>query len=589
MVAAMALNSCLPTAAFMLAFLLLFNQGDPSSAGRPGSFWVAADKAQCSTYSNGSDCDTLAGYQGRKDVNFSLPDTTWIFLHGEHAVRGRRLKIVGARNVTLKGDGACAKGTKECVLVPKHHSRNPEILVGESSNVIFEQLKFQTNFRVCMTQTSNFCVNSVEFQNTGLVIVNPVGDYTIMESCFSPSHVYTEFSACPYTSEVSCNFTFTVKQCRMEIEAYDLHIGFVMTVYEQHLYHSIRSSITNSTFSYSNLTVELIEYPLCSFTMEVKNVSFYKASVNLEMPLIEKTTYPEVADDWFGAHVHINDCEFMAAHFGAVVIRLQPSWSNDKLGRVTPQHPDISISHLNFKGGNVAHHFAPYALRAEITDNMYHLHEAMHRILLTIVHNTFESSSQLAALVLKNLQGYRVLLAEGNQIVSNKGFGLLLNNTQVEFQGYNEISTNKFTRGQMGGGIYLSSDSQLLLKPHSLLNVSANSGVPYGGGLYNDYKGRRVNTLNEFVDCYVDKLTCLGWCFFQFISSDGQYVNASDIAEHNATVILYYQTTQQPLVGTMSSMVTFRTALYKLLMVLYQPAESLSSTSSTSILPWMMI
>ena len=170
---------------------------------------------------------------------------------------------------------------------------------------------------------------------------------------------------------------------------------------------------------------------------------------------------------------------------------------------------------------------------------MYHLHEARHRILLTIVHNKIES--RLAALVLKNLQGYRVLLAEGNQMVSNGGFGLLLNNTQVELQGYNEISSNKFAMtewGVVGGGIIMSCDSQLLLKPHSLLNVSANSGVPYRSGLYNDYKGRRVNTLNEFVDCYVDKLTCPGWCFFQFINSDGQYVNASDIAEHNATVIL---------------------------------------------------
>ena len=170
---------------------------------------------------------------------------------------------------------------------------------------------------------------------------------------------------------------------------------------------------------------------------------------------------------------------------------------------------------------------------------MYHLHEARHRILLTILHNKIES--RLAALELRNLQGYRVLLAEGYRIVSNGGFGLLLNNTQVELQGYNEINTNKFAMtewGEVGDGIMMSCDSQLLLKPHSLLNVSANRGVPYRSGLYNNYKGRRVNTLNEFVDCYVDKLTCPGWCFFQFINSDGQYVNASDIAEHNATVIL---------------------------------------------------
>ena len=141
-----------------------------------------------------------------------------------------------------------------------------------------------------------------------------------------------------------------------------------------------------------------------------------------------------------------------------------------------------------------------------------------------------------------DLWGYKVLV-EGNQIVSNKGFGLLLNNTQVEFQGYNEISSNVSTTGDtlVGGDIYLSCDSQLLLKPHSLLNVSANRSL-YGGGLYSDYRGRRVQTLNDFVDCYVDKLICPGWCFFQFINSDEQYVNASDVAEHNATVLLSYNT-----------------------------------------------
>ena len=78
---------------------------------------MAADKAQCSNYSNGSDCNTLAGYQGRKDVNFSLSDTTWIFLHGEHVGgTGSNLTIVGASNETLKGEGVCAMGTEECLL-----------------------------------------------------------------------------------------------------------------------------------------------------------------------------------------------------------------------------------------------------------------------------------------------------------------------------------------------------------------------------------------------------------------------------------------------------------------------------------------
>ena len=534
----------------MLASLLLINQGDPSSAGGPGLFWVAADKAQCSNYSNGSDCDTLAGYQGRKDVNFSLSDTTWIFLHGEH-FGGSNLTIVGARNVTLKGEGVCAMGTEECLLGSRFSRYSLPIHVEKSSYVRFEHLRLQ-NYVVAVTQTSNFSLYSVDLY-ASVVIQDPFGDYTISESFvaldFATSFMVniTERSTCPNASEVevSCNFTFTVNQCKMELFHYlgfnfdYLGYNFGITMHDQTNYHSIKITITNSTFSKTNLTVVVSNYPTSSITVVVKSVSFNNASFNLEIPLAEETSYPEAVDEWLGAHVLISDCNFMVATFGAIDICLQPLWLKDNPRGITSHHPEIIISHSNFRDSETTHlNMYPYMLSVEMIHDLRNLHVAKHRTLLTILHTEFKTGSRKAALELKNLQGYRVLLAEGNQIVSNGGFGLLLNNTQIELQGYNEISTNTFTRGQMGGGLFLSCDSQLLLKPHSLLNVSSNSGVPYGGGLYNDYKGRRLQTLNEFVDCYVDMLTCPGWCFFQFINSDGQYVNESDIAEHNATVIL---------------------------------------------------
>ena len=516
----------------ILIFLLFINQGDLSSAGGPGLFWVAADKAQCSAYSNGSDCDTLAGYQERKDVNFSLSDTTWIFLHGKHRGNfgGSNLTIVWARNVTLKGEEKCAMGSEKCIIhiIAAGYTR-AGIHVKQSSDVTFEQLIVRTK-GMYVTQTNNFNVYSVSFPDTEVYISDPGGNYTLMESLFGPmSNIFTGLHTCPNTSEVSCNFTFTVNQCKLNMGT--CQIGLLLGVF---CYHSIKISITNSIFVSSQLSVFAINYPLRSLTVEVKHVTFIFGGIDLHMPLIRSTTHSEAADEWLGAHVHIQNCTFNMTQEIAIDIQLRPSLFKDRR-RVTSRYPEIIISNSNFQYYKYSLSQL-YTVRAEITDNMYHLHEARHRILLTILHNKIES--RLVALVLTNLQGYRVLLAE---IVSNGGFGLLLNNTQVELQGYNEINTNMFAMtewGEVGGGIMMSCDSQLLLKPHSLLNVSANRGAPYGSGLYNDYKGRRVNTLNEFVDCYVDKLTCPGWCFFQFINSDGQYVNASDIAEHNATVIL---------------------------------------------------
>ena len=535
-------------ATLMLAFLLLINQGELSSAG--SLFWVAADEAQCSNYSNGSDCDTLAGYQGREDVNFSLSDTTWIFLHGEHAGRaGDSLTIGGARNVTLKGERASTMGAEESVLNLVFHGL--QIAVEGSSNVSFEHLGLRTT-AVVVTQTSNFGIYSASFLSTPLVIQDPFGDYTITGSYFSSkSHINMEFSTYPCTSEMNCNFTFTVTQCYLrmgvDIEGVDFP-GLHIIVYDQTWYHSFKIIIANSTLYNSKLTViSRINYPISSFSIDINNVTFEWQGVKIELPIVEKAPAFGLFHEWLGAHVLIKYCNFKAGPSPAMIIRLLSRWLHDRPKHVARQHPEIVITYSNFHNVHettteyyvppIHHLMYPYTLIAEIIHSIHDVHETSHRtLLMSILHNVFKGVSHGAALGLKNLQGYRVL-AEGNQIVSNGGFGLLLNNTRVELQGYNDISTNTFFRGQVGGGIYLTSDSQLLLQPHSLLNVSANRGL-FGGGLYNDYRGRRVLTLNDFVDCYVDKLTCPGWCFFQFVDSDGQYVNASDITEHNATIVL---------------------------------------------------
>ena len=171
----MALNSCLLTVPIlMLAFLLPINQGDPSSDNKSGLFWVAAEIEQCSNYSYGSDCDTLAGYQRRRDVNFSRSDTTWVFLNGEHMedIPGTGLIIWGARNVTLKGEEGCGMGTGKCALVVVN------IKVMYSYDVTLELLRVQDRDvrGYTISHTSNFCAYSVEFQVI-LYISEPTGHY----------------------------------------------------------------------------------------------------------------------------------------------------------------------------------------------------------------------------------------------------------------------------------------------------------------------------------------------------------------------------------------------------------------------------
>lgn len=197
--------------ALLLGAFLLIIQSDPAFAHISQLFWVAADRVQCSIYSNSSDCDTLEGYLKRDDVNFSLSDTTWIFLHGNHVpVSDWSLQFVGMRNVTLKGEDKCATGTEDCILMLNPHVT--EIFIWESSHVTIEGLKLRHAF-ITVGQTNNLYVRAVDFQSSIMRIKNPIGNYTIMESTFGPSsYVCNDLISCPYAAAENCNFSFTLKQ-----------------------------------------------------------------------------------------------------------------------------------------------------------------------------------------------------------------------------------------------------------------------------------------------------------------------------------------------------------------------------------------
>ena len=527
----------------LLSVSLAFIQSDPIfTTTSPHLFWVAANKTQCSNYSNGSDCDTLDGYLGREDVNFSLSDTTWIFLHGQHVLnQTSKLEIVRARNVTLKKEEKCATGCRLVLRYPplpwmkKLYKAGSQIIVMESNNIVFEELTVQTNISV--VRTSNLFVRFVEFQNATLSIKDPIGNYTLLKSIFGPSsNAAIALTACHYATSpgVNCSFSFTFESCmKWELEPKKsfmddtkiAELNIRLTGARQ--YRSIHIIVANSTFSNSEMSVDVHDYPIRTFTMVATNVSFSK--VGLTMLLVGKSVaHPEPLDKWLAAHVVITACNFAEAEVKMKLNFLRSS--SGSLGSIVVKHPEIVISHTKFHCLNGSYH--PSIVFISIFDNdMHRLHGTSHGKLLTIQNNTI-IGLYASALIIHNSQGHRVVLDGDNRIASNQGYGLELDNSQIELRGYNEISKNG---NGVGGGVYMSLDSQLLLAPGTLLNVSANRGTPYGGGIYVD--GETME-LTEFVDCYIEKLTCPGWCFFQFINSDGQYVNASDIAEHNATVIL---------------------------------------------------
>ena len=258
-------------------------------------------------------------------------------------------------------------------------------------------------------------------------------------------------------------------------------------------------------------------------TVEVNNVTFRTNGVGLEMLIsfnIKNATNPTSADRSVGAYVHIDGCNFLGTERGLMInfhksmntltrilnnfgsgdtgaLDTLSSWgSTTATERTTMKHPEIIIENTTFQDCIQD----PHIIGAEIIGNRSDevpLFVNNHRRLLTIQNSTFKKANfqvkrygnnyltpTFAAIVLTHLQGYRVVMAGGNYITSNQGYGLALHNSQVELHGYNDISNNTHRFGLEGGGIYMSSDSQLLLTPGTVLNVTANNASPYGGGIY---------------------------------------------------------------------------------------------------------
>lgn len=370
-----------PVNSLLLGILLLI----APSAGRSQVFWVVPDKAQCGNWSNNinRDCGTLEQYLIRKDINFSLSDTTWIFLHGEYVLlKPFRMDIVEARNVTIKEEDKCVMEVEECILKTMENDHYFKVFVKQSSHVKFKQLKlvsgyvlvtessyvafehfkveqrmkhksnlyftleyqirvvesshvtveqFKTSFHfgIQVTQTSNLCLHSVDFRYIHLSITNPIGDYMVMNSILTSMVVYLAAYPHKAAENYSCNFTF--ERCRIvDTDGKDFIFKTSTDMDWQPHCHSIKIYIYNSTFAGSVLRIRFSNFLMRSCTVEINNVTFKSSSIKLELPLVQSAKYPEAVDDWLGAHVLISDYNFVEAR-GAIMITLRGSREN--LGR----------------------------------------------------------------------------------------------------------------------------------------------------------------------------------------------------------------------------------------------------------------
>ena len=116
----------------------------------------------------------------------------------------------------------------------------------------------------------------------------------------------------------------------------------------------------------------------------------------------------------------------------------------------------------------------------------------------------------------------RVLFTE-NTIQDNRAQGLTLSRSEVVLKGTNTMYQNQ---GYYGGGVAMYKNSQLLFMNGAYLNISSNHAFVQGGGMYiEDY-------------CTSLRISDKCPCFFQFIDSNGSYLQNATIGSLNVSAFL---------------------------------------------------
>ena len=531
----------------LLMLLLAASSGCSATPTQRTTFWVAPTVADCQIK---LPCNTLAGYQNDSTNVFSTSHATWVFLKGYHLMLPTPIVVSGAENVTWTGETGCTP--KKCKIIqPSYNGTlNCSCVVFDSCHgVKVSKLGFISSvtaryrrhcFIVKLDSVEDAALHSVMLkEKDGLVVFNASGRYELVNSFIMRNAHWMELNFCPHYSK-NCSLSLHLTNLTFINSKMLLLIG----KYANTEYRSISVVVDNCSFTGQGLyqlAFDVTSYPSDSFTIIVRNSVFENSistSLRLRMVLMVQNK-SLVGVPQYRPLILLDGVSVSNSYYG-VCIDLGYKFPNNNSCDV--QHPEIIIANSSFSDSKKSHKYANVnAVRVILWPSnsaYYEWCNAQHSFpalnsstVFKLRGSKFHSNEFSAVVYLKGFSWHRAAFEGGNEISNNHGTGLELIDSQLEIHGYNVIQKND------GGGLYMTSDSLLLMANGSVLNVSHNS-AEFGGGIHISYKGRSIASYEDFLHCYVYKTTCPGWCFFQFVDQNGHLLMQDELNAYQANLSL---------------------------------------------------
>ena len=546
-------------AAILIAVLNISFVIASSETDKVEIYWVSTSLDRCK---DKWPCNTLEGYK-EEDITLNRSNVTWIFLKGQH-VMPFPLNLEFVENVTLRGEDECF--ANQCTLILPNGSISVIYLVGHL-RIQNLQLFSSELSELLFTYISNlllYHVNATE--HIKMHYLNPINELVAKYCTFSEVHFhFTSFGI-----DFFLNIFVLLTDCK--IIPSGVQAGLYAVIEDVPSYSKIDIAIQRGHFfnkafylrspnHYGPLQFLQVTFDRCAFEYNISGPKvfmkhiiyvYFQVSLNQDQWYSNLNHSPQV-------YVRILQCHFYS---------LEPL---DK-EYCSYSRPAYKISVLNVQ---LSANYSDFTVNSNMTtgpllliqDTIIEKSKAEYIIIGNFLHqNTMCKSNnpiweiknctiscnqkmqqilcrrrKVDPFVLMYLSGFNVFpvfFSGGNKIHNNIANVAVLQSTKLLIGGYNEIIDNlKSLKHFRHSSVFqLSVDSQIALLNNSILNISNN-----------EYKGIFVSepkqsTFIHFINCYVKKQNCSGFCIFQLLSSNKEFLSKKDLLSIKAKIYLHKNT-----------------------------------------------
>ena len=234
------------------------------------TYWIAPDVTQCR---DGRLCQTLENYTRHNASLFSTSHTKWIFLQGEHHLKGN-IEITNAVNVTLTGEHSCWRHTRELCST---------IIVHKMGSTIASNKHLKSVYRIHVDNTTNFTLSqiNISYDSDSVVTDNIVYVY---KSKIGLNYVYNVHVYSVFVYNMSLSMLYPMGNILMQ----EFHTNANLSIYIVNRTSETQDAIGNEDSSNTEQFVATLNLSDSSFmssgtdTLEMYIEFQWFATVNVE-------------------------------------------------------------------------------------------------------------------------------------------------------------------------------------------------------------------------------------------------------------------------------------------------------------------